>query len=73
MPCLSELFLDSLGSDYSMGSVTSAVMTCNAEYESRMTGISVKELRDFWEVHREFDEGGSNAIAPLIISSSRAQ
>lgn len=72
MMYLSELFLDTLGSDYSKESVTRAVLACNAEYESRMTEVSGKELRDFWEVYREFDEGGPNAIAPLIIASCRA-
>ena len=72
MTYLNELFLDTLGCDYSKESVYRAVMACNAEYEPRMTEVSGKELRDFWEVYREFDEGGPNAIAPLIIASCRA-
>lgn len=72
MSYLSELFLDTLGSDYSRESVNCAVMACNAEYETRMTEVPGKELRDFWEVYREFDEGGPNVIAPLIIASCRS-
>lgn len=47
MTYLNELFLDTLGCDYSKESVYRAVMACNAEYEPRMTEVSGKELRDF--------------------------
>ena len=72
MTYLSELFLETLDGDYSKESVNRAVMACNAEYELRTTEVPKKELKDFWEVYREFDNFRSEDPAPLIVVSCRA-
>lgn len=38
---------------------------------TEVSEVSEKELRDFWDVYREFDEGGPDTIASLIIASRR--
>lgn len=57
---LSEVFLETLDENFTKESVLRAVEACEREFNSRSEDLeqaaSHKELLDFWDVYREFDE-----------------
>lgn len=67
MTYLSELFIDTLASDYSDKSVEQAVITCDEEFTSRGSFVTKTEICDFWDVYREFDDEYTGKLVPLLI------
>lgn len=53
MNYLSELFLQSIGNDFTDKSLQEALNACNTEFLSR--NVSSQELRDFYDVVKEFN------------------
>lgn len=68
MAYLSELFLHTLGTDFSHESVTKAILACDKEYQQR-ENVSEDELYDFIDVYFEFHEDFRDTDVPLLLKA----